>query len=99
MFRITDGKGFHITFPNGVTLSTQIGYENYCENYKITEDFEKQINKNDWESKDCEIAIWDKNRWLTNKILNNGDDVEGHVKIDRWLEIFEKCKNYKRVQK
>ena len=29
MFKITDGKGFHITFKNGVTVSVQFGYGNY----------------------------------------------------------------------
>jgi len=32
-FRITHNKGFHITFPNGLTLSTQFGGGNYCENH------------------------------------------------------------------
>lgn len=33
MFKITSGRGFHITFPNGIILSTQFGYGNYCDNY------------------------------------------------------------------
>lgn len=33
-FKITDGKGFHITFANGYTVSIQIGWGNYTENYK-----------------------------------------------------------------
>lgn len=32
MFRITDGKGFHITFPNRWTVSVQFGVGNYCDN-------------------------------------------------------------------
>lgn len=30
MFRITSGKGFHVTFPNGYTVSVQWGPGNYC---------------------------------------------------------------------
>ena len=29
----SSGKGFHLTFDNGWTLSVQFGYGNYCENY------------------------------------------------------------------
>ena len=32
-FRITDGKGFHITFANGYTISVQFGPGNYGDNY------------------------------------------------------------------
>jgi len=32
-FRITDGKGFGITFENGWTVSVQFGPGNYCEHY------------------------------------------------------------------
>lgn len=32
MFKITAGKGFHVTFPNGLTVSVQWGYGNYCDN-------------------------------------------------------------------
>jgi hypothetical protein len=33
MFKITDGKGFHMTFANGWTVSVQWGAGNYCQNY------------------------------------------------------------------
>ena len=33
MFRITNGKGFHITFANGYTVSVQFGPANYCDHY------------------------------------------------------------------
>jgi len=32
-FRITEGKGFGITFPNGYCVSVQWGPGNYCDNY------------------------------------------------------------------
>ncbi len=31
-FYITGGKGFHISFPNGYTMSVQFGPGDYCEN-------------------------------------------------------------------
>ena len=33
MFKITQGKGFHMTFANGWTVSVQWGAGNYCPNY------------------------------------------------------------------
>jgi len=33
MFKITEGKGFHMTFANGWTVSVQWGSGNYCQNY------------------------------------------------------------------
>jgi len=30
-FKITAGKGFHITFANGWTVSVQFGFGNYCD--------------------------------------------------------------------
>lgn len=33
--RITDGKGFGITFSNGYTVSVQFGFGNYADNYDI----------------------------------------------------------------
>jgi hypothetical protein len=32
-FKITGGKGFHVTFENGWTVSVQFGGGNYSENY------------------------------------------------------------------
>jgi hypothetical protein len=36
MFRITDNKGFQITFPNGYTVSIQFGPGNYSSNYNLS---------------------------------------------------------------
>lgn len=36
MFKITDGKGFHITFGNGWTVSVQFGPGNYGSNYDMS---------------------------------------------------------------
>ena len=36
MFKITEGKGFHMTFDNGCTVSVQIGRGNYGGNYGLS---------------------------------------------------------------
>lgn len=106
-FRITMGKGFQITFPNGITISTQFGFGNYCENLTdntaisyggevLSENYSGDVNCND-----CEIAVFSKDGdWITkDALIGSGvnvepyDDVEGYVKIDNWLKIFNWCQN------
>lgn len=95
-FAINRGKGFTIDFPNGVCLSTQFGAANYCENKDNFEDFDVGKYIEYIPCKNVEIAIWDnKGVWITKKILNHDNDVKGWVEIDEWLDIFDKCRNYK----
>lgn len=56
-------KGFSVTFPNGLTISVQYGYGNYCSNK----------DRGDWDAKGAEVgesatfefAVWDmKGEWL-----------------------------------
>ena len=58
-FFITGGKGFHITFDNGYTVSVQFGPGNYCDNYdrQIGRD-EERCGKDGSATAEC--AIWDK---------------------------------------
>jgi hypothetical protein len=98
MFAITEAKGFHITFPNGLTLSTQFGGGNYCDNH----DIEIGVKMQNLESQNVEIAIWDKEgTWLTRQAYEEkcnkeiDDDVEGYVEIEEWLEIVDWCREYK----
>ena len=97
-FSVNDNKGFAITFPNGVTLSTQIGRGNYCDNYNKENDKYQTVCCN------CEIAIWDSSgAWITRQMFNDlniddtNDDVLGRVEINQWLEIFDWCKNWEQV--
>lgn len=104
-FRTCGNKGFHITFPNGCTLSTQFGWGNYCENYNLKEnevlDVFKHMRENDVASNDCEIMMWLENsdRSITDEWSKNGDSVQGHVDINQWLSAFDFCRNYKTGQK
>jgi len=54
MFRITQGKGFQVTFDNGWTVSVQFGPGNYCEN----RDLSLLRSVEDCESSTAEIAAW-----------------------------------------
>lgn len=108
-FSIFQGKGFHITFDNGVKVSVQFGPYNYCGHHNvIIESLHEDILKmamvsNDepkkcdkWTSQDAEIAIIGKNNeWLTRKWRDEGDDVIGYVTPDDVLEALTWAKNYK----
>lgn len=70
-FRITDNRGFHITFENGVTVSVQFGPGNYCDNYDAP--FNREAPAEGWTSTTAETAAWDRNhRW----VIENGDEVQ-----------------------
>lgn len=94
-FRTCNNKGFHITFPNGVTLSTQFGWGNYCENYDSKmPDYTKPIP--DTLSDDCEIMIWygDSDNTITSEWSKNDDTVQGRLSIDQWLSAFDFARNW-----
>jgi hypothetical protein len=94
-FRTCFNRGFHITFDNGVTLSTQIGAGTYSDNHDEPFDFEKP--RKSWDADEVEVAIWKgKNNWITKEYTKNqeGDSVIGWVKFDEWLKIFDWCRNY-----
>jgi hypothetical protein len=94
MFKISSNKGFHVTFKNGVTISTQFGAGNYCSNYDSEMDSKLKKCPN------SEIAIWNKSgEYITKEIMKmlskDEDDVVGHITPDEWLDIIVACKNYK----
>lgn len=88
MFRITDGRGFQMTFDNGWTVSVQFGYGNYCEN-KYSPSASAMCSKGYSglvESPNAEIAAWDKNDvWY-----DFGDDkVKGYVDANEVADFIE----------
>lgn len=56
-FRITGGKGFHVTFKNGYTVSVQFGPGNYCDNYDRRIGHEEEASASDGSST-AECAVW-----------------------------------------
>lgn len=87
-FEITNNKGFHITFKNGITVSVQFGRGNYCAN--------RHLSNNPPEVPKCptaEIALWDASgKWITKRASRaiarktSNDDVIG------WLSPEEIAK-------
>lgn len=61
-FRITEGKGFQITFKNGYTVSVQFGPGNYSDNYAEHQfggfSSENQARCGRQGSTSAECAVW-----------------------------------------
>jgi hypothetical protein len=84
MFESTGGRGFQISFPNGLTVSVQWGYGLYCEN-KHKASARNETNAQACEcylrSVDAEVAVFrtDGGDWSTRDFLPGiGDDVKGY---------------------
>ena len=67
MFKITDNKGFHITFPNGYTVSVQWGPGNYCNNYGRKFSEAAQCGADGSNTAEC--AVWKKD----DEMISYGD--------------------------
>ena len=94
-FVATQNKGFGITFQNGFTISVQWGTENYCEHKNLDIDFEDLPNpkeENRWESRNAEIAVFDKD----GEIVSAGeyDDVIGWLTPDEVAKAIEIVSGY-----
>jgi len=90
MLKITNNKGFHITFNNGYCISVQFGVGNYCENKDFVignlEAFNAEAGKKG--SRDCEIAIFDPQNNMIH-VEEWGDEVKGWVTPNELLEWME----------
>lgn len=83
-FRITDSSGFHITFPNGYTVSVQFGPGNYCSNQhmRIRQDEAKAGEDG---CPNAETAFWHGQ----GELIVEGDDydsVQGYQTVDQVMQ-------------
>jgi len=94
----TDGRGFQITFDNGICLSTQFSGFHYCSNRTGLELEQKES----YSSNNAEVAVLDKNGdFITKRAYKCAfgtdlyDDVDGYVHIDDWYRLLNWCKEQK----
>lgn len=74
---INNGKGFTMTFSNGVTISVQFGTGNYCDN----RDAIQTDKRGDTFCENAEIAVWkDNDEWITEEMLKYFEEEEDMVK-------------------
>lgn len=81
MFRITDNKGFHITFDNGFTVSVQFGPGNYSDNYDANWDTLGQPQS----SRTAETAVFSPDGEF---VAYRGQDVQGHMTAEQVLDLM-----------
>jgi len=87
-FRITDGKGFQLTFKNGYKLSVQFGPGNYCDHYGQWSRLDPDNRKCGEEgSNTAEIAVFAREEWCTSYPNSGGQDVQGHCSTEYMAEV------------
>jgi len=91
MFKITGGKGFHIQFDNGYTVSVQFGPGNYCDHYDRHIGRESEICGAEG-STQAEVAAWGRDGKFINLETFRVDDgdVVGYKNAAEVLEILNK---------
>lgn len=90
-----NGRGFHMTFENGLTVSVQFGPGNYCENHDAM-DF--SIGKI-WSSKNAEVAVLQNldflnaNYFLPEESADWCDDVVGQLNTSEVVDLLVRVRN------
>ena len=90
-FRITWGRGFQMTFPNGITISVQFGAGNYCEN----RDFSARSTMAEAATGEAgclnaEIALWDASgTWITREYQRDALKLNPHDDVMGWLTTLD----------
>lgn len=92
-FQISHGKGFHMTFANGWTISVQWGPGNYCDHYdRFTGhgEFEKTERDCGTEgSMTAECAAINPDNELVEHPGSGGDTVSGRQTSDQVLTLMK----------
>src|SRR3990167_10829053 len=82
---ITQGKGIHILFPNGYTVSIQFGPGNYCDHYSrcVGED-ERRCGEEGSTTVEC--AVWKDDGMI---VMEGWEDtVQGNMTIMEALKLL-----------
>lgn len=92
-FLSTMRKGFHMTFPNGLTVSVQWGAGNYCDN-RFPKDMDFTFSK-DAESDTAEVAVIDQDGKFIDPQqffcydINSDGNVAGYFTPTQVVELLE----------
>ncbi len=78
------GRGFHVTFDNGITVSVQFGGGNYCDNRNLS-----SFKDKGGPCKNAEVALFRGPTWIKGWPHENpNDDVQGYLSPAQVLEIM-----------
>jgi hypothetical protein len=83
-FAVTGGKGVHLTFSNGYSISIQWGPGNYCDHYHKPFDRMSSEACGSDGSDTAEVAVFKDGNWVNPPIpeWETGDDVCGWRNAD-----------------
>jgi len=84
---ITQGKGVHMLFPSGFTVSIQFGPGNYCDHYKRKIGKDEETCGKEGAAK-VECAVWRDKDMIT---MKSGDTVQGYMNITEVLELLNQA--------
>ena len=90
MFKITGGRGFHITFRNGVTISVQIGGGSYSDNHDEFELIGHEAERKMLSSSTAEIWAWGPD----GKALQGMENPLGWQTSEAFLELAQKVSEH-----
>lgn len=101
-FISTERKGFKMTFENGLTISVQWGYENYCSNKCFTID---ELDNTDFsctkdiEADTAEVAIMIGNKFVKPYLIlpnyrNTSSLIIGYQTPEEVLDIMNKVRQF-----
>lgn len=82
-FVSTMRRGFHMTFPNGLTASVQWGAGNYCDNH-FPEDMDFTCSK-DAKSDTAEVAVFDPQGKFVDPQVFFNYEIESDGAVAGWL--------------
>jgi len=93
----TDGRGFQLTFDNGICLSTQFSRDHYCDNFGIP-----NSGDDDNECDNAEVAVFDNKGGNITELaekdlfrIRSKLGIKTNVNIDDWYRLINWCKDQK----
>ena len=93
MFKITDGKGFQITFENGCTLSVQFGPGNYTDSEVRAKKLDAPRGAQSWKAQTAECAILLPNGDFYDNIPNGDPQVAGWQTVNDVVALIDVARN------
>lgn len=101
MFKSTVNRGFQMEFDNGVEISVQWGYGNYCAAKDAKKQYAEELREEIHESKTAEVSIFKGDRNITlefaklHNLNSDGYGAIGWLNPEQILDAMNWAKNYK----
>ena len=93
MMKITENKGFQMTFDNGLTISCQMGSNNYCDNRDYNKCFQAEMRQSITQCDNCEVAIWNEDdKWITGEIFREMGMESTEDMVAGWVDTMTVAK-------